>query len=72
MHNPKLSQRLHRITVPTLLIWGESDQLVTPEYGRAYADLIPNAKFTAIPEAGHSPYAEQTELFVREVFDFTN
>jgi len=72
MHNPKLPQRLHRITVPTLLIWGESDQLVTPEYGRAYADLMPNAKFTSIPEAGHSPYAEQTELFVREVFAFTN
>jgi pimeloyl-ACP methyl ester carboxylesterase len=70
MHNPKLPQRLHRITVPTLFIWGESDGVVTTEYGRAYANLIPDSKFVTIPEAGHSPYAEQTELFLDEVFAF--
>jgi pimeloyl-ACP methyl ester carboxylesterase len=72
MHNPKLRHRLHRISVPTLLIWGESDQLVTPDYGKAYAELIPGAKFVAIPEAGHSPYAEQTDAFVSHVLAFTD
>ncbi len=70
MHNPKLPQRLHRISAPTLLLWGESDGLVTTNYGKAYADLIPDARFVAIPEAGHSPYAEQTDRFVDEVFAF--
>lgn len=72
MHNPKLRHRLHRVSVPTLLLWGASDGLVTPEYGKAYADLIPGAKFVAIPEAGHSPYAEQTEAFVSQVLAFTD
>ena len=72
MHNPKLPQRLHRVTAPTLFLWGESDGLVTTDYGKAYAALIPGAKFVAIPEAGHSPYAEQTEYFVNEVFAFTD
>ena len=30
MHNPKLKRRLHRIKVPTRLIWGEHDGIVTP------------------------------------------
>jgi pimeloyl-ACP methyl ester carboxylesterase len=70
LHNPKLPYRLHRITTPTLVLWGESDRLVTPDYGRKYAALIPGAKFVAIPEAGHSPQAEQPEAFVRAVLDF--
>ena len=72
MHNPKLRFRLHRISVPTLVLWGESDGLVTPTYGKAYADLIPGAQFIAIPEAGHSPHAEQPEAFVDAVFGFTD
>jgi pimeloyl-ACP methyl ester carboxylesterase len=70
LHNPKLPHRLHRITAPTLVLWGESDRLVTAEYGRKYAALIPGAEFTAIPKAGHSPQAEQPEAFVKAIVDF--
>jgi pimeloyl-ACP methyl ester carboxylesterase len=70
MHNPKLPRRLHRIDVPTLLIWGASDGLVTPAYGEAYRDMIPGARLVVIPEAGHSPQREQPDAFVRHVLDF--
>jgi pimeloyl-ACP methyl ester carboxylesterase len=70
MHNPKLPDRLHRIDVPTLLIWGASDGVVTPEYGRAFCDLIPGARLEVIERAGHSPHIEQPEEFVRRVIDF--
>jgi pimeloyl-ACP methyl ester carboxylesterase len=70
MHNPKLRARLRRIDVPTLVIWGESDQLVTSDYGRAYAESIPGAKFELIKKAGHYPYLEQPEAFVAAVNAF--
>ena len=70
MHDPKLRQRLHRITVPTLLIWGESDGLVTQEYGAAFRDAIPGARLEVIQEAGHLPMLEQTEDFVKRVVGF--
>jgi pimeloyl-ACP methyl ester carboxylesterase len=70
MHNPKLPHWLHRINIPTKLIWGASDGLVTPEYGEKYAKLIPGAEFVTIPEAGHSPQGEQPEKFVAEVMRF--
>jgi pimeloyl-ACP methyl ester carboxylesterase len=70
MHNPALRRRLARINLPTLVLWGESDRIVTPSYGRAYAEAIPGARFQSIPAAGHYPYLEQPEAFVAAVSAF--
>lgn len=70
MHNPKLRQWLPRIRVPTLVIWGADDQVVSPAYGRAFADRIHGATFVTIASAGHYPHREQTDEFVRAVADF--
>ena len=64
MFNPQLAFWLRRIAVPTLVLWGESDRIVTPEYGRAYAQRIPGATFRTIAAAGHHPELEQPETFV--------
>lgn len=70
MHNPKLPHRLHRVDVPTLLVWGASDGLVDVKYGETYRDMIPGAKMVVVPEAGHSPQAEQPDVFVDHVLSF--
>ena len=70
MHNPKLRNRLHRIDIPTLLIWGESDGIVSPEYGQAFCDMIPGASMVVIPNAGHAPQIEQPEKFVEHFIEF--
>lgn len=70
MHNPKLRGRLHRVDVPTLLLWGESDGLVGREYVEAFTAAIPGARLETIPEAGHRPYLEQPERFVNLVHGF--
>lgn len=70
MHNPKLRYRLHRITVPTLLIWGASDGVVPVAYAEAYRALIPGAQLVVIPEAGHLPHVEQPEALLQHVLSF--
>jgi pimeloyl-ACP methyl ester carboxylesterase len=70
MHNPKLAGRLGRIRVPSLVLWGESDRIVMPDYGRAFAGRIPGAEFTTITSAGHYPYLEQPDAFVAAVISF--
>ena len=72
MHNPKLPYRLHRIDIPTLLIWGESDEVVTPSYGEAFRNMIPGASMVVIPEAAHSPHVEQPEAFVKHFTEFAS
>jgi pimeloyl-ACP methyl ester carboxylesterase len=70
MYNPQLPRWLGRIKVPTLLLWGESDGVVTPDYGRAYSRLIPGSQFELIERAAHHPEIEQPELFVERVSHF--
>jgi pimeloyl-ACP methyl ester carboxylesterase len=70
MHNPKLKHRLHRIRVPTLLIWGENDGIVTPRYGETFRALIPGASMVTIPRAGHLPHLEQPQEFLQTLRAF--
>jgi pimeloyl-ACP methyl ester carboxylesterase len=70
MHDPKLKHRLHRATMPTLLLRGASDGIVTAAYLERYAALLPNAAITTIADAGHAPQIEQPEAFVKTVLAF--
>ena len=70
LHNPGLAKWLHRIDVPTLLLWGEKDGLVPPVFGEAYRALIPGARLVVLPDAGHAPFDEQREAFLAAFFDF--
>ena len=70
MYNPQLPRWLGRIKVPTLVLWGESDRVVTPDYGRAYSRLIPGSRFELIEAAGHHPEIEQPGMFVERVSRF--
>jgi pimeloyl-ACP methyl ester carboxylesterase len=70
MYNPNLPRWLSRIAVPTLVLWGAADGVVSPDYGRAYGWRIPGARFELIPEAGHHPEIEQPEAFAAHVTAF--
>ncbi len=70
MHNPRLKRWLPRIAVPTLALWGASDGVVKPAYGRAYSALIPGARFEVIEAAGHHPEIEQSVAFAERVVAF--
>jgi pimeloyl-ACP methyl ester carboxylesterase len=70
MYNSNLTRWLSRIAVPTLVLWGASDGVVSPAYGRAYCGHIPGARFELIADAGHYPEIEQPEVFAAHVAAF--
>jgi pimeloyl-ACP methyl ester carboxylesterase len=61
MHNPGLRQWLHRIHVPSLVIWGENDGIVAPDYGQKLCRSLPSARFEPIRQAGHYPQIERPD-----------
>ncbi len=61
MSDPTLLDRLAAVDVRTLVVWGASDRVVTPAYGRALAAAVPGAAFVEIPAAGHLPQLESPE-----------
>jgi pimeloyl-ACP methyl ester carboxylesterase len=71
MADPGLASRLAGITVPTLVVWGEADRMVTPGYGKEYAAAIPGAEFHLLPNAGHLPQLEAPEALLALFERFT-
>lgn len=69
MTDPTLLGRLDGITVPTLVLWGDSDQIVEPDYGRAYAAAIPSARFQLLKDTGHMPQMETPDLVLKTISD---
>ena len=70
MHNPKLRRWLHRINVPTLVLRGARDGLVSAPYAQAMADAIPGTRFETIADAGHVPEFEQPQILAERVQRF--
>jgi pimeloyl-ACP methyl ester carboxylesterase len=70
MTDPELLGRLSAVTLPTLVVWGASDGVVSPEYGRAYAAAIPGARFALLRDTGHLPQIEDPEALLALVREF--
>jgi pimeloyl-ACP methyl ester carboxylesterase len=64
MADPSLAGRLAGLTVPTQVVWGEADRIVTPAYGKEYAAAIPGASFVLMPDAGHLPQIETPDALL--------
>ena len=63
MHRPDTTALLPLITVPTLVIVGEEDELTPPEDSRRIAEAVPGATLVTIPAAGHLSNLEQPDAF---------
>jgi pimeloyl-ACP methyl ester carboxylesterase len=70
MHNPALVHWLHRITVPSLVQWGDKDGVVAPSYGEKLAAALPHARFETIAGAAHYPQIEQPEAVAEHIARF--
>jgi pimeloyl-ACP methyl ester carboxylesterase len=68
--DPGLGARLADVSMPTLVLWGDSDGIATPDYGRALAAAIPGARFQVLPDTGHLPQLESPQLLLDIVWEF--
>src|SRR6266576_1577816 len=62
--------RLSQISVPTLVIHGESDRLVPAGNGKLIAERIPGAKLVLLPHASHLYSTDQTQAAHEAVLEF--
>ena len=70
MHNPRLRRWLHRIDIPTRLLWGERDRIVAPTYAQGWLEAIPGASAEILADAGHYPQWEQPSAFAKAAAAF--
>jgi pimeloyl-ACP methyl ester carboxylesterase len=58
-----LKKRIHRVSAPTLLVWGDHDGVVPPSYGPRWQTAVANSHRVALSGAGHLPMLEQPAAF---------
>jgi pimeloyl-ACP methyl ester carboxylesterase len=70
MHNPRLPRRLHRIRVPTLVVRGERNGLISPAVARGFAGAIQGAQYLELPAAAHAVEYEQPDALAASIAAF--
>jgi pimeloyl-ACP methyl ester carboxylesterase len=69
-YDPQLAKWLHRLRLPTLVVWGAGDAIFPVRQADAFARAIPGARTAIIPDAGHLPHLEQPAAFAAAVTAF--
>jgi pimeloyl-ACP methyl ester carboxylesterase len=72
MCDPSLAERLSAVKIPTLVLWGDSDRIADPDYGRAFAAAIPTARFQLLEDTGHMPQIETPDEVLDAVREFVS
>lgn len=65
-----LISRYKNISVPTLIIWGEQDEVIPLDVGRNFKRDIPGAQMVVFPRCGHLPQEEEPRKTLDCIEDF--
>ncbi|CAN5345213.1 alpha/beta fold hydrolase [soil metagenome] len=66
----RIEQDAHLINHPTLIIWGEEDNVIPIKNGYKLHDAILNSRFVVLTDCGHVPQEEKSEIFTELVTEF--
>ncbi len=65
-----IKELVKRISVPTLLIWGENDQVIPPSVGYKFKNLISKSMLTVCGSCGHAPQIECAHAVNQQILNF--
>jgi pimeloyl-ACP methyl ester carboxylesterase len=71
LYGPALERWLHRIAVPTQVIWGAEDKALPARYAEVWEREVPGAKVEILPACGHLLHVEQAQQVADRVLAFT-
>ena len=69
-YNPDLAKWLHRITQPSLVIWGDDDKVMPPAYAKPWCAGLPQAQLVMVEKCGHLPHVEKADQVIPKVREF--
>ena len=61
---------IRRITQPTLVLWGERDEMISPDLGSRFCEDIPHCRLVTVPKLGHLPQEEDPAATLQAVRPF--
>jgi pimeloyl-ACP methyl ester carboxylesterase len=70
--NPALERWLHRISVPTFVLWGRDDKIMPSAYAKVWQERVPNVQVEILPECGHLPFVEKGAVAAQKILAFVD
>ncbi len=67
-----LRERIPLIDKPTLILWGERDDVLGTEAAYQFKSAIADSQLVWLPLSGHSPQWSQPELVAMQILEFIN
>ena len=64
------SALIHRVQQPTLVMWGEKDEMISPDQGNLFCRDIPRCQLVTFPGLGHLPQEENPQATLKVFLDF--
>jgi len=65
-----IQEKLSKVSIPTLIIWGEADQIYSLKNGRLLNQVMPNSEMITFPETGHLVQQERPEKLIAAILNF--
>ena len=65
-----LSRRIQDISQPTLVLWGENDEILDPANAQHFGQELPKSRIVMIPECGHCAHLEKPQAMASAILDF--
>jgi pimeloyl-ACP methyl ester carboxylesterase len=70
LYNPDLEKWLHRIKIPTQIIWGVDDKIIPAACAERWQKRLPNVSVSILDRCGHLPHIEQAEIVSDKITSF--
>ena len=65
-----LENKIHLVTQPTLILWGDRDEMLGTAAAVKFERAIANSRLVWLPGVGHTPHWEQPEIVARHIMNF--
>jgi pimeloyl-ACP methyl ester carboxylesterase len=70
LFNPDLEKWLHRLKLPSLVVWGRQDKIFPWQYADLWVERLPQARLLMVEECGHVPHVEKADRVIPEIRAF--
>ncbi len=68
----KLANKITQVDKPTLILWGEADDMPPSEDAEKFQQDIANSQLTKLKNCGHAPQIEQPQITSKNILQFLN
>ena len=65
-------EQLAQLKQSTMILWGDSDRILGTKDAEKFAKLIPRSQLVWIPDCGHIPHREKSQMVAQQILTFCN